>query len=338
MVNKNNSNKHLRGYTLIEILIVISLIGILSIGILGVLKSLYREEKGGRTFLKSEMDVQMFLSYFKKLSSSIGFGVPVSSNSKTSAICLNNPILGYDDVNNRFCFLSTAIRQKKFSGCWWICGREKDIDSDSDSDRLWKTNATDFMGRGCPHIGNLTNDTHHNWFIYLDSTKSSYTLESNPPCDNTHFHHIAFYLGKDDNNNPHFYPDDFLAEIYMDNNTVKGCANGTFQLNLKVGNDTPQPLINCVADFRVRLIYKGAAGSSEFRGGVPIKELSGIRFCMIVQVGARRSSEEPLPNYTDCGDFTPPNPLIENEWKHFRWRVIEFNVPLYNLMLSNETA
>lgn len=326
MVLTRKLTKCINGYTLVEILIVIILLGILSAGILRTLQDLYKTEKERQTFLKNEMEVQMLLSTLKKLFSGIGFGVPLREGDTTSAICTNLPLLGYDKVNQVFCYLSTAVRQERYSGCWWICGK----------DGTWKTRATNNFGVLCPDINTLTSSSRHNWFLYLYNDKSGYTQVSNPQCKNQA--DLVYYLGRDRYYNPYFFPDDFSVKLLSANNTITGCAIGTFQINLQIGRDAPQPLINCVADFRVRLVYKGMDTSALFRGGVPIKELSGIRFCMIVQVGTRRSSEEPLPNYTDCGDFTPPNPPLEEEWKHFRWRVIEFNVPLYNLMLSNETA
>ncbi len=139
--------KKIKGYTLIEILIIILLIGIFSTGFLSFYKAFLKSEREFRFRIKTEQDIPAFVNYLRKELSDIGFGM--DKNYSNYINITNN--------NSRLEFYSLNLRQTMWSGCWWICSKNSTSDAFQ-----FMTTATTRFGSPCPQdlarVSNNTND------------------------------------------------------------------------------------------------------------------------------------------------------------------------------------
>jgi type IV pilus assembly protein PilW len=298
-----------KGYSLLELLVVIVLISLLGIGIMSAYYGLLKSERKERLLIKSEADVQALLGQLKKIFSAIGYGVPIDCFNPTMS-CPER-VISYNGTELRF--LSTFVRQNKYAGCWWVCGMGN-----------FTTTAKTRFANDCPASPNEIS-TSDRWFLVMDrdrSIKSFGTDIVNCQIQGD----VIVYLGKKGSSNA-IFPEDFITRIYLDStNLPSECASETKTLYIQVGDDTPQPLISCVGDLRVRYIDE----NGNYSDNLELSTLWGLRLCLLIQIGGRRDSQEDLPQYSDlekCGNL-PPN----DTWKYYRWRVIEEDIPLYNLI------
>ncbi len=306
----------IKGFSLLEILIVIGIIAIFSTGFITVYFHLLKSERTGRLFVKSEVDLQAFVSQLKKIFSAIGYGIPLEYF-KVSPVCSQDAVISYNGTN--LCFLSTFLRQTPYAGCWWVYSTDS------------FTRALSRFSNNCPSLESLYRNPNHNWFMILDDTKrlkfsgiDDITTVTKNQGD------IIIYLGKGSSNNPYFFPQDFLVNIYLNNlNLPSVCANNTANLYIKIGNDIEQPLISCVGNFQVVFIKKDGTYTSNISEFInDFSKLWGIRVCFLLQIGGRRDSPEVLPLYSSkCGSY----PVFSN-WQYYRWKVIEEDIPFYNII------
>jgi len=297
--------KRASGYTLTEILILIALIGIFSAGFFSFFSGMLRTERQARFTIKTEADVSALRTFLKKELQSIGFGISADYLKTTSGNCSNDAVISGN--SSQLCYLSLASRQTKWAGCWWI------IDS---SGNVF-TNATSRFGGNCPvpPPGNHT-------CLFLNYDRS---IREIADCTKTTPSTVSFYLDGT-------YPSDFLVKMY--NSTTsdrpdKQChpklENSTLILEI---NNSPQPIISCVLDFRIRYIDK--SGNSLNTLPSSLQDLAGIRVCLIVQAGGNGTIryQESLTYSERCGGDTI---TLSGDYRFYPFKVIEEEVSLPNL-------
>ncbi len=289
-----------KGYSLLELLVVIGLISILGVGIMSAYYGLLKSERKERLLIKSEADVQALVGQLKKIFSAIGYGVPVDYFSQS---------ISYDGTALRF--LSTFVRQHKYAGCWWVCGMGN-----------FTSTAKTRFANDCPASPSDIPSSDR-WFLVMNSYRSTKSLGTNNVTCETQGD-VIVYLGKKESSNANF-PADFLTRIYLDSTNLPAeCAPDTKTVYIQVGSDPSQPLVSCVGDFRIRYIDK----KGNYWDNLELSSLWGIRLCLFIQIGGRRESQEDLPQYSEkCGNFT-----FNDTWKYYRWKIIEEDIPLYNLI------
>ncbi len=301
------------GYTLMEVLILIGLIGIFTASLLSFFMGMLRTERQARFSLKTEGDVSALRTFLKKELQSIGFGISFDYL-KTQSLCSNNAVISGN--TSEVCYLSLASRQSKWTGCWWV------VDSTLNA----TTKATSRLGSPCPALPWNAGG----YCVFLDynrGKKGVYRCNDISQASSS----IIFYLY----NSPITYPSDFLVKLSVEDTSVidKSCHPDLRRkaLMLRIGNDPPQPIISCVYDFHLCYIDKTGSPSSTLPS---IQNLAGIRVCMIVQAGGRGSiGYQQSLNYSErcrCGNYT--NPItFPVDYQFYPFKVIEEEVSLPNL-------
>ncbi len=303
-----------RGFTLVELLVVMAIVLILAGGIFYAYREIFQKGTSQALVAKNEQEAQFLISTLVSELSSVGFGIDGSRlqilNNGTNLNDVGNSLIAISGSEVRF--LSLATRQDANIGCWGYADANGNI----------TTQAIDYLGRPCTISQNR---------ICLEPiTKITRS------CANT----LAFDIG--DNNT---YPDSFITRYYLGTNPTASrlCADGTQTLMKRVGSDGQQPIVDCVAYFRVRYIVLGQNGNIEYRDCVPnntnwtcsgdgepeddINNLIGLRLCMLLQVGGRQSVAMDVPQLSDtCGNLTSIP-----DWRYYRWSVIEVDIPLKNI-------
>ena len=118
---------------------------------------------------------------------------------------------------------------------------------------------------------------------------------------------------------------DFAVRYYLSNtNLPRECSPGTFNLLKQVyGDAVEQPIASCVAVFRVRY-FDGQSYNTTIGD---INNLRAIRLCLLMQVGGRMDTQMDPPNgFEQCGGI-----VINNEWRWYRWKLVEEDIPLRNI-------
>ena len=296
--------KRASGYTLMEILILIALIGIFSAGFLSFFSGMLRTERQARFTIKTEADVSAFRTFLKKELQSIGFGISADYLKTTPGVCSASAVISGN--NTALCYLSLASRQTRWAGCWWM------IDS---SGNVF-TNATSRFGGNCS-ISKVAGKT----CLFLNYDRSIRGIAN---CNQTIPSTVSFYLdGR--------YPSDFLVKLFMSTTSTpdKSChpdlQRSTLQLETK---DNNQPVISCVYDFRIQYIDK--SGNPLIMPPSSFQDLAGIRVCLIVQAGGRGTIryQSSLTYSERCGGDTIPLP---GDYQFYPFKVIEEEVSLPNL-------
>jgi type IV pilus assembly protein PilW len=305
--------KRASGYTLMEILILIVLIGIFSASFFTFFLGMLRTERQAMFTLKTEADVSALRTFLKKELQSIGFGISADYLKTNPGVCSASAVISGN--NTTLCYLSLASRQTKWAGCWWM------IDSSGNA----FTNASSRFGGLCQAL-NRTNG----WCIFLDNNR---LIKGNrvSRCNDTSQapSSIVFYL---DSRTPS-YPSDFLVRLFWSNRSTntpdKSChpdlQRSTLQLET---NDNNQPVISCVLDFRIRYIDK--SGNPLIMPPSSLQDLAGIRVCLIVQAGGRGTIryQESLAYSERCGGDIITLP---GDYQFYPFKVIEEEVSLPNL-------
>jgi type IV pilus assembly protein PilW len=298
--------KRALGYTLMEILILIALIGIFSAGFFSFFSVMLRTERQARFTIKTEADVSALRTFLKKELQSIGFGISADYLKTNPGSCGASAVISGN--NTALCYLSLASRQTRWAGCWWII----------DSSGIVFTNATSRFGGNCP-VPSPAGKT----CLFLNNDRSIRGIAN---CNQTIPSTVSFYLDGS-------YPSDFLVKLFWSNSSTntpdKSCHSdlqrSTLQLETK---DNNQPVISCVLDFRIRYIDK--SGTPLTMPPSSLQDLAGIRVCLIVQAGGRGTIRyQSFLTYSErCGGDTIPLP---GDYQFYPFKVIEEEVSLPNL-------
>lgn len=303
-----------RGYSIVEILIVIAIMGILAAGILSAYRFIAKENVTKHIIAKQEADVGVLINQLLKDVESAGFGVDVDNLTSTT---ITSGILK---------FPSLASREEIWSGCWAV------LDNGS-----LTIKSKNFMGQDCEFPSA--------WYIVLDSITKKNLCPSTLDylCnDLTGMSGLGFYATT---NNDYKYPQSFMVSYSLtQTNLPKECAQGTYNLIKTTGTSgyagyqANQPIISCVLpnSFKVRagiqsggsIIYQDSVSSSDIQS----HNLKLFRICLILQVGGKQDTVTTKPQFsTDCGG----GPTIDSTWwnnigRWYRWKVIEQDIQLRN--------
>lgn len=321
-----------QGYTLVEILIIIFLIGIFSSFFLSALFDMYKHENRVRYLLKSDSDIKAFKTYLRRELELIGFGVP-------KGICSFWGFSPLDLSNNQsyLRYYTLAARGNKWSGCWYVY-----------DNNIFRTTATNRFGEPCP----FPNDTRvmNHYFIAFGSDKRCENLNTclvqgsqvNKITLFTPYYLV--YVDDSSNINPTNFCSKILTVLYLNNSSLiedKICHPllRRSHLSMIMGNDTTsQPILSCVADLRMSCLDKNS--NTIPCGGNQIPTF--LKVCMIVQVGSRQAFAQEKPKYSSlCSAPTDNNgtPAIVDDLfaidPNYRFTTIEEIIPLYNLQGLN---
>ncbi len=321
-----------KGYSIVEILIVIAIMGILAAGILSAYRFIAKENVQRHLVAKQESDVSVLINQLLKDIETAGFGIDadtLASQTTLSAGTLQFP--------------SLATREEKWSGCWAVVDNSGRMKTQFNN-----KNIANYMGANCQLNSNY-------WFVILDPVTKKKKEDSNlcsqglcncgyggDTCESVFYNTLAFYAT---NNNNYKYPQSFITTYSLTStNLPKECAQGTYNLVKTLGTSgTPgyqanYPIISCLLQnsFKVRAgILSG--GSITYQDSVSSDHIQNhnlelFRLCLIIQVGARQDTATTQPQFsTDCGG----GPTIDSTWwnntgRWYRWKVIEQDVPLKN--------
>lgn len=311
-----------RGFSIIEILIVIVIIGILSAGIFSVFRFIAKESTWRHYVAKNEMDADTLINQIIKDIESSGFGI--DSTMLTTASLSTESISG--NSFSKLTFPGLAVRAEKWSGCWAVLDRG-----------TLNNRSKNYMGQDCQFP--------NAWYVVLDpySKKNLCPSGTDYLCNNlSNLSGLVFYAT---NNNSYKYPQSFMVTYNVtQTNPPKECASGTYNLAKTLGVEGQpgyqenQPVISCLfpGGFKVRaglvtssnLNYADTFTSSHIEN----KNLKLLRICLITQIGYRQDVQSSKPQFSsDCGG----GPSIDNTWwnntgRWYKWRVIETNIPLKN--------
>ncbi len=301
-----------KGITLVELLVVMVIVALSAGGIFFAYRSLVRESIRQSLFAKNEQDVEVLLTSLRKDLQGIGFGVPVNRlNLGTPACGGLTDFAGSNDVlgiafncspgGDELYFLNLATRSFRNSGCWWAIDVSGNVATEG---RRWTL-------ENCPDRP-PTGER----FLCLDMASKRGIGVAITNCDSPNT--LIFTMG--DRNGI----EEFAVRYYLSNtNLPKECAPGTFNLLKQVNGDPAQPIASCIAVFRVRYFD----GQSYTTNIDDINNLRAVRLCLLMQVGGKMDTPmDPPSSFEQCGNITR-NP----EWRWYRWRLVEEDIPLRNI-------
>jgi type IV pilus assembly protein PilW len=304
-----------KGITLVELLVVIAIVALSVGGIFFAYRSLVRETIRQSLFAKNEQDVEVLLTSLRKDLQGIGFGVPVdrlrvgtlncNMTNRLAYFASSNSVVGIasncSPGGDELYFLNLATRSFRNSGCWWVRDGSGNVATEG---RRWTL-------EGCPN--NLPdNPPPGERLLCLDMAS-----KANASCNSRNV--LIFSMGDRTSIN------DFAVRYYLSStNLPRECAPRTFNLLKQVNPDAvAQPIASCVAVFRVRY-FDGQSYSTTIGD---INNLRAIRLCLLMQVGGRMDTQMDPPNgFEQCEDIA-----IDNEWRWYRWKLVEEDIPLRNI-------
>jgi type IV pilus assembly protein PilW len=301
-----------KGITLVELLVVIAIVALSAGGIFFAYRSLVRETIRQSLFAKNEQDVEVLLASLRKDLQGIGFGVPVDRLNVGTPACNgltafagSNSVVGLAlnclSGNDELYFLNLATRSLRNSGCWWVRDGSGNVATEG---RRWTF-------EDCPN--NLPdNPPAGENLLCLDMASKAIAN-----CNSGNV--LIFSMG--DRN----LINDFAVRYFLNNtNLPRECAPGTFNLLKQVNGDAAQqPIASCVAVFRVRY-FDGQSYNTTIGD---INNLRAIRLCLLMQVGGRMDTQmDPPSSFEQCGNI-----VINNEWRWYRWKLVEEDIPLRNI-------
>ena len=356
-----------RAFTLIELLVVLAILSVIGSGIFIAYKFIVERSVSSALIAKSEQESVSLIHQLITDIKSAGFGVldsdgnpsnangtidkaygtngtiPSGSLSTFATIDINSADSGFiaisttDPDRNELYFFSLAVRSSSNSGCWGYI----------DNDGCLNIQSLTFLGSPCdpsaltgtnvvvlsPTTKGLLSDVSCNTDTACPSdVRCSYSLGA-----------LVFFKGSNN------YISDFATHYFLrsDTNQPAYCAPGTYTLYKRVYPDPAQPVISCVAAFRVRYIYSvppqpprstytyeyidsiSSSVCSPFNNCNNSRFIKGIRLCLIVQVGSKGSAERGIPSFsTDCGGALFS---ANSSWRWYRWNVIELDIPIRNI-------
>jgi len=305
-----------RGYSIVEILIVIAIMGILAGGILTAYRFIAKENVQRHLVAKQESDVNVLINQLLKDIESAGFGIDVDNLTLAS--------LSTGTVQ----FPSLATREEALSGCWAVLNNGS-----------LTIQSKNFLGQDCQFPSA--------WYVVLDPMSKKIITKSGQCVDSlcsdlTGMSGLAFFATT---KSTYQYPQSFIITYSLtQTNLPKECASGTYNLVKTLGTSgysgyqANQPVISCVFPdgFKGRagiqsggtIVYQDTVSSSDIQNG----NLKLFRICLIMQIGARQNTATIQPQWsTDCGG----GPTIDSTWwnntgRWYRWKVIEQDIPLRN--------
>lgn len=312
-----------KGYSIIEILIVLAIMGILAGGIFSAYKFIAKETAWKHYVAKNEMDATVFLNQIIKDIESAGFGIDSSNLTTTS---LSSETVG-GAIFSKLTVPGLAFRAERWSGCW------AEINNGTITNK-----SKNFLGQDCQFP--------NEWYVVLEPYTKKNLCPQNTDylCnDLSGMTGLVFYAT---NENSYRYPASFMLTYGVNQtNLPKECAPGTYNLAKTLGTSgqpgyqANQPVISCVfpGGFVVRagidsgtlINYTNNLSSSYIQN----KNLKLFRICLITQVGYKQDTlATEYPKFSsNCGG----GPTINNTWwnntgRWYRWKVIEQDVPLKN--------
>jgi len=297
------------GYTLIEILVVIAISLILGVAIFTLYTTIIKENISKSLIAKKESDAKIMIYQLLKDLEGIGFGVDNSrlkiNGVNSSDLDNDNPFLTITDNGQTIIFLNLSARDEQYSGCWGY----GDV-----TGNLNISLSKNYLSRDCPLLNNK--------FLFLDSNKNYKFIETYQNPNIKYANLVAFYVGDKS------YPNDFKVKYYLDsNNLPKECMQGTYSLYRQVSTDTAQPIASCIHTLKLRY---GKSDGSYAASVNSINELSSVVVCMLIQVGGRQSTQEPVPSFKTnrCNNITINE---TTNMRYYRWATIEEEVILKNI-------
>ncbi len=327
-----------KGITLAELLVVIVIIGIVSAGLITAYRQVFTQSTFTATTAKDEQSAQIFIDQILKDLHSIGFGMwnnpgqPGSIHKIGNIGCggLGNfatsdqgflAIAKNCQGNNRgdeLYFFSLTARDFANAGCWGVV----------ESGGCLRVDSTNYLGRQCE-----TRIFNNNSIIALTPNKSKIdniscsspsSCPSGVSCQGASLGTMVFFKGGAE------YPKDFATRYFIgiDENQPRTCAPNTFTLYKQVYSDTSQPVLSCIAAFKVRYVLNdnGVLSYVDSVSNSTESNLIGIRLCMMIQIGTLANLEENVPTFTNnCGSIT-----IDNAWRRYRWKLVEVDIPIKN--------
>lgn len=299
-----------KGITLVELLVVMVIVALSAGGIFFAYRSLVRETIRQSLFAKNEQDVEVLLTSLRKDLQGIGFGVPVDRLNVGNPACneladfaRSNSVVGLalncPSGGDELYFLNLATRSFRNSGCWWVRDGSGSVATEG---RRWTL-------EGCPNEPPRETEERR---ICLDMASKAIAN-----CNSGNV--LIFTMGNRTSIG------DFAVRYFLNNtNLPRECAPGTFDLLKQVNGDAAQqPIASCIAVFRVR--YFDGQGYNTTIGD--INNLRAIRLCLLMQVGGRMDTQmDPPSGFEQCGDI-----VINNEWRWYRWKLVEEDIPLRNI-------
>lgn len=309
------------GFSIVEILIVIAIMGILSAGIFSAFRFVAKENAWRHYVAKNEMDIEILTNQLLKDIESAGFGI--DSDRLTLASISTDSVGG--NVFSRITIPGLSFRAERWSGCW------AELTNGTITNR-----SKNYLGQDCQ----FPND----WYVVLEP----YTKKNLCPAgtdylcnDLSNLSGLVFYAT---NNSSYRYPQSFTLTYHVNQISLKECASGTYSLVKTLGTvgqpgyQANQPVISCIfpRGFIVRaglasgttLNYSDTLTTTDIKN----KNLKLFRVCLIAQVGYKQDTEGPQPQFSaDCGG----GPSINSTWwnntgRWYRWKVVEINIPLKN--------
>ncbi|MEZ0343770.1 MAG: hypothetical protein ABWJ99_03050 [Caldimicrobium sp.] len=286
-----------RGYTLMEILLLILLIGIFSAGFLSFYTAFLRSEREVRFRIKNEKDIPAFTNYLRKELAGIGFGMDrsLATVDKITYCASDNSCLEFYSLN---------LRQDRWSGCWWVCSKNEE------GSFQFMSTALSRLGAPCPDPLGITNST--DYYIVLDSSSKNLINPTSVTCNLAYQGTIWFYKGRK------AYPDQFKGRLQLNPSSDRICSPQSQELSLRVGNDPSQPIVSCV-----RKVYFDFNATSK----PPI-----LKVCLLLQVGGRSSTPQgdtiDFPSLCGCTDC---NVAFTSEDRYFRYRFVKELITLNNI-------
>lgn len=315
-----------KGYTLLEILVIILLIGLFSTFFIRAMLDTYKSEKVIRFTIKSEADIKAFKTYLKRELELIGFGVPKNDQKFN---CIEKLFTGKNPLalvsQDELIYYSLAQTARRWSGCWYIYISNQDI---------YKTTAKNRFGENCPFPNSTINNINDHYFIAFDKDKKFLGIYKGS--DTKNIPRDQYYIVYIDNETDSIDKlcDRMFTKIYLNKSpyvTDDRICHPSLQkshLMIVMGNNTiPQPILSCVADLRMSCIdKKGEETNCNNLNTVYLK------VCMMVQKGGRTSIPQNPPKYSSlCGGNTPSTITDLPDYQYYRFVPVEEVIPLYNL-------
>ncbi len=300
------------GYTLMEILFVITILGVLSALIVSTYYNFAKESRTQRISIQQSREIANLQNYLRKIIGSIGFGIRadylkeaqnLNCNNSQSFISQNASIglasncttegTKYDELY----FRSLYADGDKLAGCWWVVIQRERVSM-----------AVDKLGQDCVLPSNAS-------CTVLGSNKEFMNIMqcNDPnPCGGETLCYL--FYGPDQPNKSAFRL--YLSAYGSDSGDSaqkRKCAPGAAKLMLQQYDGTSQPFFDCV-------------GGMKFQIEKTSHKIQGLWVCLLVQESGKMSTPIEVPIESACGNFE-----VREAWSFYRWRIIEEYIPLKNL-------
>lgn len=309
--------RKLKGFTLVELLVVMALSLIIGAGLVALYRNLIGNVAERSTVVKNQAQLNFVIDNLAKLLSTAGFGI--DKDNINQAIDINN--------NNSLQILTRVASQETNAGCWGIIDKDGNFKLQvSDND----TKPVSFNNYGeCPNN--------------VDQYLVRISIEDRSPnCQRNCF---AF---RDDPTN---------LRLYLDSqNLHPSCLQGTRRLMLDM-NGTAQEILQCVAHLRFRyliyddnleddnLVATDQKPSQVENTDQKPPQIAGVRICMMIQLSefgsktqetqkiAATGAYEEIKYTPQCGgeSLTQLNPALQNTWRNKKWERVELDIFMPNL-------